>query len=192
MKQKWLDAINVSKTPNFKTAYICSDHFDAESFFHSDELRQRKRLCKDAVPKQKNQNLLNLSRENEAKETAIIRINNCEVSDVTEDISIEANISETEMCTNEVSLKNSLEFQEMNVLKDVSLQSHFNEDVEICTNEIFVINSIDSHEGDVSEDINLQSSTEKVTETYIQELSLNNSEMLNGSTPSSESNSNKR
>lgn len=66
-KQKWLDAINVSKTPNFKTAYICSDHFDAESFFYYDELRQKMRLYKEAVPKQKNSNSLNLPRENEVK-----------------------------------------------------------------------------------------------------------------------------
>lgn len=45
-----MDAINLLATPNFKTTYICSDHFDDKSFHDSDELRSRKRLRPDAVP----------------------------------------------------------------------------------------------------------------------------------------------
>ncbi|XP_046626987.1 uncharacterized protein LOC124308373 isoform X2 [Neodiprion virginianus] len=192
IKQKWLDAINVSKTPNFKTASICSDHFHAESFFYSDEFRQRKRLCKEAVPRQKNINLLNLPRENETKENAIIDINHCEVNDIPEHISFEANTNETEMCTDEVTLTNSLKFHKSNALENVSAQSHLNKDVKICPNKVSSITSINSRESDVSKDICLQSNTKKVTETYIQEPPSDNSETLNGSTSSIKSNSKKR
>ncbi|XP_012173335.2 uncharacterized protein LOC100643019 isoform X2 [Bombus terrestris] len=50
IRKKWMDAINLLTTPNFKTSYICSDHFDDKSFHDSDELRSRKRLRPDAVP----------------------------------------------------------------------------------------------------------------------------------------------
>ncbi|XP_017883932.1 uncharacterized protein LOC108627266 [Ceratina calcarata] len=173
MRQKWLDVVNVSKTLNFKTACICSDHFDEESFY-SDDWRQKRWLRKEAVPKTK-----------ETKETAIIDVNNCELSDITEDISLE-------LCTVEVSSRNSLDFQTSNVLEDVSLQSHLNENIEMCTNDISLIKSMDSQESDVSQDSSLQSSTKKMTETYTQEVPLNNSETLNGSTLSSELNSKKR
>ncbi|XP_046740903.1 uncharacterized protein LOC124408197 [Diprion similis] len=192
LKQKWLDAINVLKTPNFKTAYICSDHFKAESFSYSNELRQRKRLCKEAVPQQKNINWLNLPRENETKETATIDINYSNISDTTENISSEANTNENEMCKNEVTLTNSLEFHESNAFEDASSQSHLNKDVEICMNKVSSITSLNSQESDMSKDINLQFSTEEVTETYIQELPFNTSKTLDGSTSSSKSNSKER
>ncbi|XP_060830919.1 uncharacterized protein LOC132915205 isoform X2 [Bombus pascuorum] len=50
LRKKWMDAMNLLATPNFKTAYICSDHFDDKSFHDTDELRSRKRLRPDAVP----------------------------------------------------------------------------------------------------------------------------------------------
>lgn len=45
-----MDAINLLAIPNFKNAYICSDHFDDKSFHDSDELRSRKRLRSEAIP----------------------------------------------------------------------------------------------------------------------------------------------
>ncbi|XP_043603613.1 uncharacterized protein LOC122576841 [Bombus pyrosoma] len=50
IRKKWMDAINLLEIPNFKTACICSDHFDDKSFHDSDELRSRKRLRPEAVP----------------------------------------------------------------------------------------------------------------------------------------------
>ncbi|XP_033312273.1 uncharacterized protein LOC117211981 isoform X1 [Bombus bifarius] len=50
IRKKWMDAINLLTAPNFKTTFICSDHFDDKSFHDSDELRSRKRLRPDAVP----------------------------------------------------------------------------------------------------------------------------------------------
>ncbi|XP_071877380.1 uncharacterized protein isoform X2 [Bombus fervidus] len=50
LRKKWMAAINLLETPNFKTACICSDHFDEKSFHDTDELRSRKRLRPDAVP----------------------------------------------------------------------------------------------------------------------------------------------
>lgn len=51
MRQKWIDALNLSKTPNFKTNYVCSDHFEKDSIHFCDNERSRKRLNPSAVPK---------------------------------------------------------------------------------------------------------------------------------------------
>ncbi|KYN12125.1 hypothetical protein ALC57_15718 [Trachymyrmex cornetzi] len=63
-----MDAINLSTSPNFKTTYICSDHFDEKLFYYSDELRSRKRLRPEAVPANINVNQSYLSTENITKE----------------------------------------------------------------------------------------------------------------------------
>lgn len=47
--QTWMDSLNLSASTNFKTSYVCSDHFDEESF--SNLCDARKRLRSDAIPK---------------------------------------------------------------------------------------------------------------------------------------------
>ncbi|EZA55657.1 hypothetical protein X777_04299 [Ooceraea biroi] len=69
-----MDAINLSTTPNFKTTYICSDHFDEKSFNYSDKLRRRKQLRAKAVPENKNLNSSYSSRENVATESVTERV----------------------------------------------------------------------------------------------------------------------
>lgn len=69
-----MDAINLPTTPNFKTTYICSDHFDNKSFNYFDEFgRSRKRLRAEAVP-EINLNPYYLSTENVAKEPVTERV----------------------------------------------------------------------------------------------------------------------
>ncbi|KYN04684.1 hypothetical protein ALC62_04441 [Cyphomyrmex costatus] len=69
-----MDAINLSTPPNFKTTYICSDHFDDKLFYYSDELRSRKRLRPEAVPANINVNQSYLSTENITKELVTERV----------------------------------------------------------------------------------------------------------------------
>ncbi|GAB1864054.1 THAP domain-containing protein 9 [Camponotus japonicus] len=74
LRKKWIEALNLSTTPNFKTAYICSDHFDAKSFQYSDATRSRRRLCSESVPEKTNFNhfylLRNVGNEPELENVA--------------------------------------------------------------------------------------------------------------------------
>jgi len=66
LRKKWMDTINLSTIPNFKTTYICSDHFD-DNYFDQMDKRIRKRLPSEAVPYKNinlNQSYLNLATEN--------------------------------------------------------------------------------------------------------------------------------
>ncbi|XP_043461665.1 uncharacterized protein LOC122498132 isoform X1 [Leptopilina heterotoma] len=50
VRQKWLDALNLPKEPNFKTATVCSDHFQEEDFFFPNNMTLRRKLRSHAVP----------------------------------------------------------------------------------------------------------------------------------------------
>jgi len=65
-----MDAIKLLTIPNFKTTYVCSDHFD-DNYFDEMDKRIRKRLSSEAVPNKNinlNQSYLNLATENVATE----------------------------------------------------------------------------------------------------------------------------
>lgn len=99
-----MDAINLPTTPNFKTTYICSNHFDNKSFHYSDEYRSRKRLRAEAVP-EINLNPYYLSTENVAKEPVTERvvlvsnINKLENNILKEkNLELNRDVKETEIC----------------------------------------------------------------------------------------------
>lgn len=50
VRKKWLDALNLPKEPNFKTATVCSDHFQEEDFFFPNNMTLRRKLRSHAVP----------------------------------------------------------------------------------------------------------------------------------------------
>lgn len=50
MRQTWIEALNLTTIVNFKTTYICSDHFEEKCFYDKDEFRTRNRLLTSAVP----------------------------------------------------------------------------------------------------------------------------------------------
>ncbi|PZC76144.1 hypothetical protein B5X24_HaOG205115 [Helicoverpa armigera] len=50
MKQKWITALGLPKTPFFKTTLICGNHFKPKDFFPNTGNRQRPRLLPNAVP----------------------------------------------------------------------------------------------------------------------------------------------
>lgn len=174
-RKKWVDVINVPKTPNFKTAYVCSDHFDKESFCFLDELlRKRKRLRPEAVPYKKNVNSSVRSAENVTKKSATIKMNDCEVSDVRKDESLKANANEkTELWKDNVSLTNSLNSEDSDVLKTSSSQSHQDEEIEICTVEVPLRNSPDFAESNEGPD---DCSIETVSSFELQNESTSNNE----------------
>lgn len=50
MKEKWITALGLPKTPFFKTTLICGNHFKPKDFFPNTGNRQRPRLLPNAVP----------------------------------------------------------------------------------------------------------------------------------------------
>lgn len=84
MRNKWIESLKLSKTNiNFKTAHICSDHFDEKLFFHHDEQYSiTNRLHPDAVPQ-----LIKVKPSS--------KLCDFKESDVLQDIKLESNLDES-------------------------------------------------------------------------------------------------
>ncbi|KYN07258.1 hypothetical protein ALC62_01779 [Cyphomyrmex costatus] len=50
LREKWLIALNLTKSQNTRNKYVCSNHFDEQSYHSHDEYRSRKRLRSGVVP----------------------------------------------------------------------------------------------------------------------------------------------
>ncbi|XP_032682405.1 uncharacterized protein LOC116849388 [Odontomachus brunneus] len=63
LRQKWIEAVNLTKPVNLKYTYMCGIHFDDKYFFEIDANRKKKRLRPEAIPyninKNTSQNVLN-------------------------------------------------------------------------------------------------------------------------------------
>jgi len=116
----------LSTIPNFKTTYVCSDHFD-DNYFDQMDKRRRKQLSSEAVPNKNinlNQSYLNLATKNVATE-----------SGNRESISLQ--------CNNINKFKN-------NILKEKNFKSNkdCHKETEICGEKMYV-SSLD--EGSLNE-----------------------------------------
>ncbi|XP_017889978.1 uncharacterized protein LOC108630913 [Ceratina calcarata] len=118
LRKKWLDAINLNKVPNFKTAYVCSEHFDDESFPGCHEQTIRRRLSLIAIP---NRNLFNLSSENVIKESVVGNINCVESGKSNESNIIESEESDE---SNVIYVIESEKSDESNIIEGEHLQEN--------------------------------------------------------------------
>ncbi|XP_014219503.1 THAP domain-containing protein 2-like [Copidosoma floridanum] len=49
-RKQWYEALNITTTLNYNTAFVCSEHFDASNYLIFNDERQRKKLSPDAIP----------------------------------------------------------------------------------------------------------------------------------------------